>query len=147
MKKIIVVLLGILLLCACENKNRSTLDIEAASASLDNEMKNMITLEDRELEAIYGLDLSLMNEHIIKSEANRNGYLYALIKVDDKNTKEVEKQMNNLFDILKSQSNLYSPEAVKIIDNRIHTTVGNYLVYISYKDNDKAYDLVKGNIK
>ena len=55
--------------------------------------------------------------------------------------------MTDLFETLKSQNNLYSPEAVEIIDNKVETSVGNYLVYIAYKDTDKAYSLVKENIK
>ena len=147
MKKVVLVLLGLLLLCGCGSKDSETLDIKAASASLDNEMKDMVVLEDKELEAIYDLDLSLMDEYIIKSGASRNGYLYALIKVKSENKEKVEKQMDNLFEILKTQSNLYSPEAVKILDNKVQTSIGDYLVYISYKDTDKAYDLVKENIK
>ena len=150
MKKIIICLMGILLLTGCSNSNTSTgntLDSKKASASLDTEMKDMVALEDKELEAIYGLDLSLMDEYTIKSNSNRNGYIYAIIKVSDKNKDEVKKQMDNLFETLKTQSNLYSPEAVEILDNKVQTSVGDYLVYIAYKDTDKAYGLVKENIK
>ena len=55
--------------------------------------------------------------------------------------------MDNFFETLESQSSLYSPEAVGILEDRVQTSVGNYLIYISYKDTDKAYDLVKENIK
>ncbi len=146
MKKIVISLIAILFLVSgCGSKN--TLDIKAASASLDEEMKDMVVLEDKELEAIYDLDLSLMDEYIIKSGSNRNGNLYALIKVKDENKEAVKKQMDKLFEILETQSNLYSPEAVELLENKVQTNVGDCLVYISYKDTDKAYDLVKENIK
>lgn len=155
MKKVIIgfVVVAVLLLLLLflwrngANNTTESLDMNAASMSLDAEMQDMIVLEDKELESIYGLDLSLMEDYIIKSNASRNGYIYALIKVDSKNKDEVKKQMNNLFDVLKTQSNLYSPEAVKILDQKVETTVGDYLVYISYKDTTKAYGLVKENIK
>jgi hypothetical protein len=146
MKKIVISLIAILfLVTGCGSSN--TLDIKAASASLDKEMQDMVVLEDKELEAIYDLDLSLMDEYIIKSGSTRNGNLYALIRVKDENKEAVKKQMDKLFEILETQSNLYSPEAVELLENRVQTNVGDCLVYISYKDTDKAYDLVKENIK
>lgn len=149
MKKIIICLIGILLLtgCGASSNSEATLDMVAASKSLDAEMKDMVSMEDRELEAIYGIDLSLMDEYVIKSNSNKDGSVYAIIKVSDKNKDEVKKQMDNFFETLESQSSLYSPEAVGILEDRVQTSVGNYLIYISYKDTDKAYDLVKENIK
>ena len=149
MKKIIICLIGLLLLTGCGaiNNSETTLDMDAASKSLDAEMKDMVSMEDRELEAIYGIDLSLMDEYVIKSNSNKNGSVYAIIKVSDKNKDEVKKQMDNFFETLESQSSLYSPEAVGILEDRVQTSVGNYLIYLSYKDTDKAYDLVKENIK
>ena len=148
MKKILIAIMAVLLLTGCGgSKSSNNLDMDAASKSLDKEMKDMVVLEDKELEAVYGLDLSLMDKYIIKSSSNRNGYLYALIKVSSDNKEEVQKQMTGLFDTLKSQSNLYSPEAVKVLDNKVETSVGDYLIYLSYKDTDKAYELVKENIK
>lgn len=149
MKKIIICLIGLLLLTGCGASSNSevTLDMDAASKSLDAEMKDMVSMEDRELEAIYGIDLSLMDDYVIKSNSNKDGSVYAIIKVSDKNKDEVKKQMDNFFETLESQSSLYSPEAVGILQDKVQTSVGNYLIYISYKDTDKAYDLVKENIK
>ena len=149
MKKIIICLIGLLLLtgCGASNNSEATLDMDAASKSLDAEMKKIVFMEDRELEAIYGIDLSLMDEYVIKSNSNKDGSVYAIIKVSDKNKDEVKKQMDNFFETLESQSSLYSPEAVGILQDKVQTSVGNYLIYISYKDTDKAYDLVKENIK
>ena len=146
MKKVFIILIGIVLLTGCGTSG-NTLDMDKASISLDKKMHNMVVLEDKELEAIYGLDLSLMDKYIIKSSSDRNGYLYALIKVSDKNKEKVKKQMDNLFEILKTQSNLYSPEAVRVLENKVQTNAGDYLIYLSCDDTDKAYELVKENIK
>ena len=148
MKKVLIAIMAVLLLTGCgKSASTNNLDMDAASKSLDNEMKDMVSMEDRELEAIYGIDLSLMDEYVIKSNSNKDGSVYAIIKVSDKNKDEVKKQMDNFFETLESQSSLYSPEAVKVLDNKVETSVGNYLIYLSYKDTDKAYDLVKENIK
>ena len=73
MKKVIIILIGIILLTGCSSNVGNNLDIKSASKSLDDEMKDMVVLQDKELEAIYGLDLSLMDEYVIKSSSNRNG--------------------------------------------------------------------------
>ena len=55
--------------------------------------------------------------------------------------------MQKMFGIMSEQSNLYSPEAVDLINNRLETSVGDYLIYIISNDNDKYYDILKGYIK
>ena len=54
--------------------------------------------------------------------------------------------MKNMFSILENQSNLYSPEAVKLLKNRLETSVGNYLIYIVSDNNNAYYDVLKGFI-
>ena len=75
-----------------------------------------------------------------------NGNFYAILKVSDKNMDTVRDQMNNLFSVLESQSNLYSPDAVKLIKNHLETEVGNYLIYIVSEDNNAMYEIIKGYI-
>ena len=146
MKKIIITIFAILLLCGCSNNNATNLDINKASNSLDTKYQNMQTINKDELEVIYSLDLSKFEEYTIKSSTTANGDFYAIIKVKDENKKQVQDQMNNMFKILENQSNLYSPEAVSKLKNKLATSIGNYLIYIVSSDNNSYYEIVKGFI-
>lgn len=146
MKKIIIAFIAVILLCGCSNNNMTNLDINKASSSLDSKYQNMQSLEKDELEVIYNLDITKFDEYVIKSSSSANGDFYAIIKVKDENKKDVQDSMNNMFKILENQSNLYSPEAVNKLKNRLSTSVGNYLIYIVSNDNNSYYDIVKGYI-
>ena len=146
MKKLIITLIAVILLCGCANNNVTNLDMNKASNSLDSKYQNMQSVNKDELEVIYGLDLSKIDEYIIKSSSSANGDFYAIVKVKDENKKEVQDKMNNMFKILENQSNLYSPEAVSKLKNKLSTSVGNYLIYIVSNDNNAYYEIVKGYI-
>lgn len=146
MKKIVLLSILTLLLCGCSNSNVSNLDIEGASSALDAEYTNMASMDATELQVIYGLDVSLAEEYKIKSSVLVNGNFYAILKVSDEREQEVKQAMDNMFDILESQSNLYSPEAVNMIKNRLETTVGDYLIYLVSEDNNKLYEIITGYI-
>ena len=140
MKKVLIALFAVVLLCGCSNNNVTNLDINKASSSLDSKYQNMQTMNKDQL------DTNLFEEYTIKSSSSANGDFYAIIKVKDENKKQVQDKMNNMFKILENQSNLYSPEAVSKIKNRLSTSVGNYLIYIISNDNNSYYEIVKGFI-
>lgn len=147
MKKIIIICLMVLLLGGCgTGGSMVSLDITGASAALDKEFTKMVDMDKDELSVVYGLDVSLLEEYEIKCSQLMNGNFYAIVKVSDDNKDKVVEQMDNLFDTLESQSNLYSPDAVKLIQNHLETSVGNYLIYIVSDDNQAMYDVIKGYI-
>ena len=143
MKKILVIMFSLLILSGCKSNSISNLDMKGAESALDNKYSNMISMEKSELEAIYSLDTSKFEDYIIKSSTLGNGNFYAIIKVSDSNKKDVQNQMENMFKILVNQSNLYSPEAVNLLKNRLQTSIGNYLIYIVSDDNNAYYEIVK----
>lgn len=147
-KKLIILSLLLFFVCACDsNKNNITnLDLEGASIALDEKYTNMSDMNTNELEIIYGLDVSFVEEYKIKSSILANGNFYAILKVSDKNKNKVKEQMQNMFSILEKQSNLYSPDAVKLIKNHLETSIGNYLIYIVSENNNEYYEIVKGYI-
>ncbi len=147
MKKVLILFVLLFLVTGCGKESVTNLDLKKASEEVASIYTNMEDMDKDELKAIYGLDVSLLDEYEIKSSSLSNGYFYAILKVDDKNTKEVKKQMDNLFKVLESQSDLYSPEAVKLIKNRLETSIGNYLIYIVSEDNDAMYDVIKGYVE
>lgn len=147
MKKFLVLCLMVLFVGGCGSKdNLTNIDISQASVKLDEKYTNMVDMDDKELSIVYGLDVSLLEEYEIKSSQLLNGNFYAILKVSDKNMDTVRDQMDNLFSVLESQSNLYSPDAVKLIKNHLETEVGNYLIYIVSEDNNAMYEIIKGYI-
>jgi uncharacterized protein YceK len=147
MKKVLILFVLLFLVTGCGKESVTNLDLKKASEEVASIYTNMEDMDKDELKAIYGLDVSLLDEYEVKSSSLSNGYFYAILKVDDKNTKEVKKQMDNLFKVLENQSDLYSPEAVKLIKNRLETSIGNYLIYIVSEDNDAMYDVIKGYVE
>lgn len=150
MKKIIVLvtmILTLLWITGCNNsQTMNHLDIEKASQALDEKYTNMAVLDDNQLQVIYGLDTSLMKEYQIKSSTLANGNFYALICVEEKNKKQVQEQMNKMLKTMEEQSNLYSKEAVNLIQNRLETSIGDYLIYIVSEDNNSMYEILKGYV-
>ncbi|MBQ8131865.1 MAG: DUF4358 domain-containing protein [Bacilli bacterium] len=147
MKKYFILMIGFVsffILTGCSNSNNITnIDIQKASSAIDQKYSNMGDLDDTQLSVVYKVDVSLMEEHIIKSSSLNNGDFYALIKVSSKNKKEVQHQMFEMFRIMEEQSNLYSPEAVTKIQNRLDTSVGDYLIYFVGDHNSEMYEVLK----
>ena len=143
-RKVIVLLIGLLLFVGCEQSGTaSNLNIKEASKALDEKYEDVVSMDDTQLKSIYGLDLSLLEEYEIKTSNLTNGDFYAILKVNSQNKKKVQDQMNYMFQVMEKQSNLYSPEAVKLIKNRLETSVGNYLIYIISNDNNSMYNVIK----
>ena len=138
-----------LLLCGCGGSKGSAneLDMKSASKALDEAYTNMIVMDDTQLNVVYGLDLSLLEDYIVKCSSDNNGNFYALLKVSDTNKKEVKAQMDNLFAVLETQSSMYTPEAVALIKNHLETSVGSYLIYIVGNDTKALYEKIKDFIK
>ena len=150
MKKLLVLLTAVLLsLClfGCGGDNSTSLDMGKATSSLDSEMTNMSSLDDSELQIIYGLDTSLLDDYTIKSSTLANGNFYAILKVNSDNKAAVKDQMKNMFAVMEKQSDLYSPDAITLIKNHLETSIGDYLIYIVGSDTDALYEIVKGCVK
>lgn len=150
MKKILCVLLVLLILCGCSSNQETelaNLDYEKTISDLDNSYSNMVELSADELSLVYGLEVANCDQYMIKSSTLANGDFYAILKVSKENVSAVKSQMQGLFLTLESQSNLYSPEAVNLIKNKLETTIGDYLIYLVGKDTNALYEIVKQNIK
>ncbi len=148
MKRIFLIFLIMILLCGCNSKKSiANLDIKQAGIALDEKYTNMTAMDKTELEVIYGLNTSLMEEYVIKSSTLTNGNFYALIKVDSSNKSQVQNDMKEMFNIMEKQSNLYSAQAVSLIKNHLETSVGNYLIYIVSENNSEMYNIISEYIK
>lgn len=137
MKKLLIVL-GVFILLfvtGCGN-NVSELDVDKTAGVIETTLKNMESVEDDSLTDVYGLNLELMDEHIIKQ--NDDGDLYAIIKTSEK--AQVKNDMSKYFEKIEKFNTNYSPERLEILNNRVEKEIGDYLIYIVAEDADGIYN-------
>lgn len=151
MKKKIIRILGVVLLVlcitGCKSEELNSIDLEKSKEEISSKMSGMSDADTTELKDIYGVDVSLFGEYIFQVSDASNGDIYAIIYVDDENVEEVKQQMSSYFTTLEDQVEMYSPDVVSKIKNRLETSIGNYLIYISSTDNQGIYDIIKENTK
>lgn len=137
-KKIFILLMVVttILVTAC-GKDIS-FDMKKASKTIENKLKSMKEISKTTLEDVYDLDTSKMNDFTFKE--NEDGDFYAIIKTDSLN--EVKNNMKNYFEKVKQFNQSYSPERLKLLNNRIEKEVDDYLIYIIAKDANKIYDKI-----
>lgn len=137
MKKFVVVLSIFILMfvTGCGN-NVSELNVEKTQNIIESDLKNMQVVEEDSLKDVYGLNLNLMEVHIIKQ--NTNGDLYAIIKTSEKS--KVKNEMTKYFEKIQKFNENYSPERLEILNNRVEKEIGDYLIYIVAENADKIYN-------
>ena len=137
MKKIVVVLSIFILLfvTGCGN-TVSELNVDNTENIIESDLKNMQEVDEDSLEDVYGLNLDLMEVHIIKQ--NTEGDLYAIIKTNEKST--VKNDMTKYFEKLQKFNANYSPERLEILNNRVEKEIGDYLIYIVAENADEIYN-------
>lgn len=141
MKKFITMLLACLFLVGCESKS-TEFDMDKAISTIESKLSNMEVIAEGTLKDAYGLDLSSAEKYVFKQ--NKNGDFYAIIKTTSKsNTKE---NMDKYFEKVKDFNSSYSPERLKLLNDRLEKEVGNYLIYIIAKDADDIYQNILDNL-
>ena len=95
MKKIIVVfsIFILLFVTGCGN-TVSELNVDNTKSIIESDLKNMQEVDEDSLKDVYGLNLDLMEVHIIKQ--NTEGDLYAIIKTNEKS--KVKNDMTKYFE-------------------------------------------------
>lgn len=137
MKKIVVVLSIFILLfvTGCGN-TVSELNVDNTKGIIEADLKNMQEVDEDSLRDVYGLNLDLMEVHIIKQ--NTEGDLYAIIKTNEKT--KVKNDMAKYFKKIEKFNTNYSPERLEILNNRVEKEIGNYLIYIIAENADVIYN-------
>ncbi len=137
MKKIVVVLSIIVLLfvTGCGNTVLE-LNVDNTKSIIEADLKNMQEVDEDSLKDVYGLNLDLMEVHIIKQ--NTDGDLYAIIKTNEKS--KVKNDMTKYFEKIQNFNANYSPERLEILNNRVEKEIGNYLIYIVAENADDIYN-------
>lgn len=136
MKRLCVLLMGVLVfVTGCGSSELNELDVNKATSAIEGTLKNMEVIEKETLENVYDLDLSKVDEYVIKQ--NKDGDLYAILKTSNK--VDVKEDMDDYFEKVKEYNEAYSPERLKILEDRLEKEIGNYLIYIVAEDADDIY--------
>ena len=144
MKKFLTVLMVAMLMfvTGCRNNDISELNVDETKKIIEQDLKDMKDVNEDSLEDVYGLNLDLMEVHVIKE--NTSGDLYAIIKTTDKN--QTKKDMENYFEKVKTINANYSPERLQILEDRVEKEIGDYLIYIVAENADEIYENIINNL-
>lgn len=144
MKKFLTVLMVAMLMfvTGCRNNDISELNVDETKKIIEQDLKDMKDVSEDSLEDVYGLNLELMEVHVIKE--NTSGDLYAIIKTTDKN--QTKKDMENYFEKVKTFNANYSPERLEILEDRVEKEIGDYLIYIVAENADEIYENIINNL-
>lgn len=143
MKKICVLIIMLLLVTGCGGEGLNNLDVNKASNAIEETLKDMVEIEGETLRDVYGLDLSVIESHIVKQ--NSYGDIYAIIKTNDKAT--VKEDMEGYFEKIKEFNEVYAPERLETLENRVEKEIGNYLIYIVAENANDIYQDVVDTIE
>ena len=137
MKKIVAVLsIFILLFATGCGATVSELNVDNTKSIIESDLKNMQEVDEESLKDVYGLNLDIMEVHVIKQ--NTEGDLYAIIKTNEKT--QVKNDMVKYFEKIQKFNANYSPERLEILNNRVEKEIGDYLIYIVAKNADEIYN-------
>ncbi len=137
MKKIVAVLsIFILLFATGCGATVSELNVDNTESIIESDLKNMQEVDEESLQDVYGLNLDIMEVHVIKQ--NTEGDLYAIIKTNEKT--QVKNDMVKYFEKIQKFNANYSPERLEILNNRVEKEIGDYLIYIVAKNADEIYN-------
>lgn len=144
MKKFLTVLMVAMLMfvTGCGNNDISELNVDETKKIIEQDLNDMKDVSEDSLEDVYGLNLDLMEVHVIKE--NTSGDLYAIIKTTDKN--QTKKDMENYFEKVKTFNANYSPERLQILEDRVEKEIGDYLIYIVAENADEIYENIINNL-
>lgn len=155
MKKIILILMMFLLVgCSSENTSKK-MDFNGLKGELsileiegNTYYDNANNINDLEVIDSYGMDVSLFEEYLIYiSTEVEDPSMYMVILPKKDETAVIDYQIDDFFSVYHAAYNGYYPEVAHMIENRKEEQIGDYLVYIISKDNDKVYDVIKKNYK
>lgn len=135
MKKILVVCIMLFMITGCGNSEIKDLDINKASAAIEQTLSNMEAVDADMLVDVYNMDLGLFESYVVKQ--NSEGNMYAIVLTNNKS--EAKEQFEKYFEKVRDFNVAYSPEQVKLIDEHLEKEIGNYLIYIVAENNENIY--------
>lgn len=145
MKKLLLVLCALLLVTGCGNKNLN-LDIVKQNVRDTNIYKNLNTVTSEDMKNYFSIDTNLAEEILFEGDSeNKDADLYTdfyiIVKAkDDKLIKQIDDLLGETFEL---RLEMYNPEGLQKVKNRLVTTYNGYKIYISSSDNEKVLKAIK----
>jgi len=151
MKKIflmIIILGNLILFTGCEKDKNYIIDIDLAKENLTTyeEFDNCEEMTKEDMESIYDFDTNLLEEYtIMMPKVSNNANMYMILKVKSENQDEVRNMLNNFTDKYIQQFNLYAPEQVDLIDNKVISIKDEYIIYLISNDNKSVLEVIRNS--
>jgi len=151
MKKIflmIIILGNLILFTGCEKDKNYIIDIDLAKENLTTyeEFDNCEEMTKEDMESIYDFDTNLLEEYtIMMPKVSNNASMYMILKVKSENQDEVRNMLNNFTDKYIQQFNLYAPEQVDLIDNKVISIKDEYIIYLISNDNKSVLEVIRNS--
>ena len=145
MKKVLLTLCAILLLTGCGNKELNLNKVKE-NVKETNVFSNLYTLSSEDMKNRFSLDTSLAEAIVFEGDSeNKDADIYTdfYIVVKEKDEKLI-KDIDNLIDeSFELRLEMYNPEGLQKVKNRLETTYNGYKIYISSSDNEKVLEEIK----
>lgn len=145
MKKFLLTLCALLLLTGCGNKN---LDLEKVNENVKetNVFSNLQILSEEHLKNNFSIDAQKAEEILFvgdteNSDADLFTDFYIVVKAKDETI--LEDIDNLLSESFEQRLEMYNPEGLQKVKNRLETTYNGYKIYISSSDNEKVLKAIK----
>ena len=145
MKKVLLTLCAILLLTGCGNKELNLNKVKE-NVKETNVFSNLYTLSSEDMKNRFSLDTSLAEAIVFEGDSeNKDADIYTdfYIVVKEKDEKLI-KDIDNLIDeSFELRLEMYNPEGLQKVKNRLETTYNGYKIYISSSDNETVLEAIK----
>ena len=154
MKKVLLIIMCLFLLCGCGNKeeekktisiNMSKVSEKLSNVTIDgkNPFSNKENINDLDLIKGYSVDVDLFDEYVIYlSSSVEDPSMYMVLKPKKDKESVVKYQINDMYKEYLAAYQGYYPEAVPTIENRLEKEEGDYLIYVVSKDNNSVYNKI-----
>ena len=135
---------GYLIYIATTTQNDAILDKIKNSRDQIFGMMQEVTTDT--IEATLGIQPSMVEEFLMQTPMMIvHSSTYIIVKPAKGQEENVKAKIEEYMKNLENQWSTYLPDQYEIVKNRLETNIGDYLVYIATKDNNKVLETIKNN--
>ncbi|MBE5821084.1 MAG: DUF4358 domain-containing protein [Clostridiales bacterium] len=114
----------------------------------ENILPEMITLSDEEIEGIIGIDISLLEDYVVRVASGKFDVdMYIIVKPSEENKDEVKTQINNFIKTYTNSWSKLSAPQYQLLENIKSVERKGYLIYLVSTDNETLMSVVREFIK